>query len=123
MQFTERSNFSQVLRGVVTAILITLISVLLFSLVLSLTNLNENVIKPVNQFIKLLSVFFGCFISVRGEKGFIKGGLIGLISSILTVLLFSLLSGGINWFGVIIDIVCAFLMGAISGAISVNVRR
>ena len=122
MQSIKESFFSQVVRGVVTAILITLIGVLVFSFVLSVTNLSDGIIKPVNQFIKLLSVFFGCFLSVRGEKGFLKGGLIGLISTLLTVLIFALLTGGINFLSIIIDVICAIIMGAISGAIKVNVK-
>ena len=122
MQSIKESFFSQVVRGVVTAILITLIGVLVFSFVLSVTNLSDGIIKPVNQFIKLLSVFFGCFLSVRGEKGFLKGGLIGLISTLLTVLIFALLTGGINFLSIIIDVICAIIMGAISGAITVNVK-
>ena len=51
----------QIVRGVVTAVLITLVGVLVFAFVLSVTDLSDSVIKPVNQFIKLLSVFLVVF--------------------------------------------------------------
>ena len=123
MKLAERSLFSQIVRGVVSTVLITLIGVLLFSIVLNLADLSDGIIKPVNQIIKLVAVFLGCFLSVRGEKGFIKGGLIGLISTLLTAILFATLVGSINFLSVVIDLVCAFIMGAISGAITVNLKK
>ena len=67
--------FIQVVKGVITALVITLLGVLIFAFVLSVTSLSNQVIKPVNQFIKLLAVFFGCFLSVKEGKGFAKVGL------------------------------------------------
>ena len=118
------SFLGQIVRGVVTALLTTLVSVLVFAFILSVTNLSDGVIKPINQIIKVVSVFLGCFLSVREDKGFVKGGLIGLISAILTLLIFSLLAGGVNsWGSAIIDLVCGFIMGGLSGVISVNLPR
>lgn len=118
------SFLGQIVRGVVTALLTTLVSVLVFAFILSVTNLSDGVIKPINQIIKVVSVFLGCFLSVREDKGFVKGGLIGLISAILTLLIFSLLAGGVNsWGSAIIDLICGFIMGGLSGVISVNLPR
>ena len=116
--------FIQVVKGVITALVITLLGVLIFAFVLSVTSLSNQVIKPVNQFIKLLAVFFGCFLSVKDGKGFAKGGLIGLLSSILSVLIFGLIAGSFTSFlGVLIDVAFGFLMGGISGIISASVRK
>ena len=109
----------QIFRGVVTAVLITLVGVLVFAFVLSVTDLSDSVIKPVNQFIKLLSVFFGCFLSVGRERGLIKGGLIGLLSAVFSVLLFALISGSsISWITVLIDSLFGTAMGCVSGVIT-----
>ncbi len=116
--------FIQVVKGVITALVITLLGVLIFAFVLSVTSLSNQVIKPVNQFIKLLAVFFGCFLSVKEGKGFVKGGLIGLLSSILSILIFGLIAGSFTSFlGVLIDVAFGFLMGGISGIISASVRK
>ena len=123
MQFAEGTRLSQVVRGVIIAILITLLGVLLFAFLLSVTNLSDKVIKPVNQFIKLLSVFFACFLTIKEDKGFIKGGVIGIISSVLCLLIFALISGVFNFFTCLIDVICAFIMGGLSGVITVNVRK
>ena len=114
----------QVLKGVLTAVLITLACVLVFALLLDVTGMSENVIKPVNQFIKLISVFLGTVLFVKGEKGWLKGLLTGLFSSLLSALLFGLISGGAS-FGIsmLIDVLFGAAMGAISGVISVNLPR
>ena len=109
---------SQVVKGVVVSVLVTLVFVLVFAFILNVSNLSENIIKPVNQIIKLLSVFTGCFFAVRSDKFFAKGGLIGLLSAILSVLLFAIIAGGTSsLLAVGIDVICAFVIGGLSGVI------
>ncbi len=116
--------YKQVLRGVITAVLITLACVLIFALLLDVTGMSESVIRPVNQFIKVLSVFAGTVLFVKGEKGWLKGLLIGLISSLLSSLLFGLISGGASFgLSMLIDVLFGAAMGVISGVISVNLPR
>ena len=94
---------------------------LVFALVLSLTDLGDGVIRPVNQFIKLAAVFCGVVISVKGEKGFLKGLAIGLAATVLSFLVFGLIGGGLSFgWAILIDLVCGAVMGGLSGAISVN---
>lgn len=111
-------------KGVATAVIVTLIGVLLFALVVKFAVLNSGVIKAVNQFIKILSVFLGCAFSVRGKMGLIRGALIGVISTIITYLLFSLFAGTVS-FGIsfVIDLIFGLIIGAVSGVISVNVKK
>lgn len=112
--------FGQFIKGVITAVAVTLIAVLAFAFVLSLTSLSDGVIKPVNQFIKLVSVFCGAAVAVKGDKGFLKGAAIGTASSVLTFFVFGLIGGGLS-FGLnfFIDILCAAVMGGLSGAIAI----
>lgn len=123
MSSIDRKNFfTEVIKGVCTALVISLAGVMIFALVLDLTDAPDFLIRPVNQLIKVLSVFGGCVFAVRGEKGFLKGAVIGLASSTLSALLFGLIAGGISGLpGVLVDIVCGAVMGAVSGAISVNI--
>ena len=53
----RESFWGQIVRGVVTALITTLISVLVFAFILSVTNLGDGVIKPINQIIKLISPY------------------------------------------------------------------
>lgn len=115
--------FRQIIKGVITTVAITLVCVLVFAFVLSVTDLGDGIIKPVNQFIKLLSIFGGAMFSINGEKGFVKGLITGLISTVASFLIFGLIGGGLNFgLGLPIDFVCGGVMGGLSGAIAVNVK-
>ena len=114
----ENGFLLQTVKGIIIALLITLLSVLIFAFVLSVTNLTDKVIGPANQIIKLVSVFLGCVFSVRNDRYLIKGGLIGLFSALLSVLLFALLSSVIiSWISVFLDLVFGCLFGVISGMV------
>ncbi len=114
----------QIIKGIITGLTIALVGVLVFALVVSLASLSESVVKPVNQFIKLLAVFGGCAFSVKNEKGYLKGGIIGFAVTLLTFLIFGLIGGALGNFVVfLIDAVCGTVVGVLSGVISVNLPR
>ncbi len=122
----ERSNnfFSNLIKGVLTTIIITLLSVLIFAGVVKFAVLNSNVIKAVNQFIKIISIFLGTVFCVHGKMGLIKGLLIGLIATIITYLIFTLFGGEMALKGkLILDLIFTSIVGAISGIIAVNIRK
>ncbi|MBO4323667.1 MAG: TIGR04086 family membrane protein [Clostridia bacterium] len=118
--YEKREFIRQIIKGGAGALIVALVSVIIFALCLDLFGIGEGAIKPVNQVIKLLSVFVGCMFSIRGEKGFLKGLFIGLFASIFSALLFGLIAGGLSPAGVLIDALCGGIMGMISGAIVVN---
>lgn len=97
--------------------------VLLFSVVVKFTALSDTAIKTVNQFIKVIAVFIGCFFSVKGKMGAIKGGIAGVLGVFLIYLIFSLMSGAkIFTVQTLADFGLSLVVGAISGIISVNTR-
>ena len=113
-----------VLKGAFTALITTLIAVLIFACIINATSLSSGVIKAVNQFIKALSVFLGCMFCVKEDRGLIKGLFIGALFSLLTVLVFALITGGFNQTqSVIIDLVFLTVVGAICGIITVNIKK
>ena len=114
----------QIFKGVVIAVLITLVSVLIFAFVLSVANLPDKVIKPTNQFVKTLSVLFAVLFTAREGRFLIKGGLIGLLSAFFTVLLFALIASlGVTFLTVLLDLAFGFLTGLISGAITGKILK
>ena len=126
MHQAERNEkiISNVIRGTLSSLIAMLVAVLLFAVVVKFAYIDSSIIKTVNQFIKALSVFLGCFFSVRGGKGLIKGLLIGLISSALISLIFALFGGGINLgISFFIDLLFMSVIGLISGIIVVNVKK
>ncbi len=120
----KKDYVSQIFKGVVTAVLVTLIGVLLFAFILSFVDLSGAVIKPVNQFIKLSAVFLGCFFSIKDDGAVLKGGLIGLLSTVFCFLLFCLIAGAVtSWLGFLIDVVFGTVMGVLSGVITAIFSR
>ncbi len=113
-----------IVKGVLGAVIVALVGVLIFAFIIKVACLNGGVIKSVNQFIKILAVFLGCAFSVRGKGGLIKGALIGMISMAVVYLLFALFGSAITFgAGFIIDIIFGLIVGAISGIITVNVKK
>ena len=122
---SEREGFfSGIIKGGLTAIIITLVGVLIFAGIAKFTLFNNGVVKAVNQFIKILAIFLGCSFNIRGKNGLIRGGILALLSTVITYLLFSLFCGtsafNQNFF---LDLIFTMLIGAISGAITVNVKK
>jgi len=114
----------QIGKGVSTSIIITLISILIFAFVIQLFGMGGDILKPVNQFIKALSIFLGCFFSVRGKNGYLKGGIIGLIATVITYLLFSLFTGSIDLNAMLfVDLLLGIIVGVIAGVVTVNIKK
>lgn len=120
-----KSNFIiSVIKGTVIALTIVLLGILIFAGVIKLASLGEKVIKPVNQFIKVIAVFVGCFFSLKGSMGFLKGGLVGILTNVLCYLVFSLLGGSLNFgFSFFIDLIFCTSAGILSGIITVNLKK
>lgn len=121
---TDNKTFPCIFKGVAIAIIITLIGILIFAFIIKVAYLNSSVIKAVNQFIKVISIFLGCFMFIRQNKGIIKGGLIGCFSAVITYLIFAFMGGELNFgAGFILDVIFQVVIGIISGIIAVNVKK
>ena len=77
-----------------------------------------------NQFIKVLSVFLGCFCTIKDKGGLIKGALIGCACAVVTYLLFSLIGAEVS-FGTtfFVDLIFQVVIGVIFGILAVNFRK
>lgn len=129
MEKINESEFSQnlfrILKGSVTAIIITLILLLIFAMLLTYTSIGENVMKPVIIIISGVSILIGSSISTLKirKNGMINGGFVGLIY-ILSIYLISSITGtgfAINLYSAIMILV-SIIMGIIGGIIGVNLR-
>ena len=67
-----RTNVLQVLKAVFAAVLFSLVFVLIFTVIIQLFSLPLEVVKPVNQVFKIISIAAGGLIFIRGEKGLFK---------------------------------------------------
>ena len=112
------------IKGVIVALLFSIVAVLIFAAIISAFNLSSGVIKPVNVLIKIVSVSVGVFIAVRGDKGLLKGALLGVIITVLALTLFSIIGGESAFTSSIIwELLLGAAIGAISGIFSVNLKK
>ncbi|MGN1208563.1 MAG: TIGR04086 family membrane protein [Christensenellales bacterium] len=109
-----------ILKGAMNALIVSLLSILLFAFVIKLTSLNDGWIKPINQIIKILSILIGCIFAFKkdGERTLLKGAFIGVVYTILAFVLFSILNGKFEFslsliydvlFGALLGVICAII--------------
>ena len=122
----KKNVFLQILKGAFFAVSISLVCILIFALIIKFTNINEKWILPINQIIKVVSIFFGVKHSfgANRENGFLKGLVIGIIYTILAYLIFSILARQFSFtLNSLTDMLFGGLIGGISGIIAVNLKK
>lgn len=112
-----------IVKGVLFSLAFSLLASVVFAVVLRATSWGENVIYPVNQTLKAISIALGALVFVRGEKGWMKGGAVGLLYTALSYLAFSALGGdfSLSWL-IFLELFLALLIGAVSGMLAVNLK-
>ena len=107
-------NIKNIFKGVGISIIVTLIALLIFSVILTHTNVGENTIAPVVIVVTALSILCGSSISTKNIKknGMINGGLIGLVYLLILYMISSIL----NWrFSLNIQSLIMILVGTVFG--------
>lgn len=125
MEESGTKNLLNIIKGVIISIICTIIFLLIFSILLTYTNISETVRTPVIIIITATSIFIGSSIgNIKMKKnGLINGALIGGIY----LLSIYLMSGIINQnFSLsmqsLIIIVSGMICGMFGGIIGVNKR-
>lgn len=122
----KKSNYIYVLKGIIISVIISIISLLIYSLILANSNLQENTIFPVVITITSLSILIGSFISSINikNKGIINGGIVGGTYVIVMYILSSILSSNfsLNIFSFLM-IAIAILAGMFGGILGVNIKK
>lgn len=107
--------------SIIFAVMTAVVLALILSLLKGLFNFGDSVVKPINQVLKTMAIFFSALLFLRGEKGLIKGLITGLATALLTALIASAFSG--DFFkGLIFDLLLFSAIGAVSGVIAVNIK-
>lgn len=122
-QVKENNTITTIAKGIGISLLITVIALTIFSIILTYTNIEENVINPVIMIITAISILIGSSIENTKIKknGLINGGMIGGCY----ILIIYLISSILNWkfslnVNSIIMIVAAIIFGILGGIIGVN---
>lgn len=118
-----KSNLIRILKGSGIAILSTLILLIIYSAILTYTNINESTMKITIIAITAISILIGSFISSSNIKrnGLTNGALVGLIYIVTIYLLSSIVSQNFMLSVTsVVMIIASILAGAIGGIIAVN---
>ncbi len=112
-----------VVKAAALALALSLLFAIVFAVILRTVGWGENVVYPVNQILKLIATMVGAFAFIRGEKGWLKGGISGLVFSAFSYLAFSAIGGdfSLSWL-IVLELAITFLAGALSGALAVNLH-
>ena len=123
IQIKEENMIINVLKGAGISLLTTVILLIIFSLLLTYTNIQENVINPVIIMITAVSILIGSSIGIGKMKkdGLINGAIVGVVYMIVIYLISSIL----NWkfklnIQSIIMIGIGIAFGILGGIIGVN---
>lgn len=125
MKNTENSRLlPDVLKGSLVAVITLTFSILIFAGLITVSGLSDSVIKSVNQFIKVISLFCGCFFTFSSQKGYLKGLLTGILFTLISYLLFSMVGGKLS-FGTsfIIDLIFLSVVGTVLGVLTVSIKK
>ena len=122
----KRNDIITILKGSISAICFSLIAVLIFAFVIRTLGVNDSLIMPINQVIKIFSIFFGVAFGLKCNSmhGLVRGAIIGALYTIIAYLTFSILSASFSFgLGTVYDLIFGLIIGAICGVIYVNVHK
>lgn len=114
------------LSGVLVSVATTLVMILLFALLIRFFSIPDGVIFPINQLIKVISLFIGTLVfNKKIKKHGLKFGLmLGLLFFVVSYILFAILQGNISWtLANFFDLLLTSLMGGIVGLITVHLIK
>lgn len=117
------NNIKRVIKGSAFSIIITLIGLLIYSIILSYTNVAETTMPTIIIIITAISILIGSTISISNIKknGIVNGMLVGIIYISTIYLLSSIITGNfLLSTNSIIMIIASVLTGALGGIIGVN---
>ena len=119
----EEKEIISIIKGVGVSLLVTILLLLIFSAILTYTNLQENLINPVIIIITAISILIGSTIQINKIKknGILNGMFIGMIYMITIYFISSILNWKFNLnIQSLIMIFVGIIFGMIGGIIGVN---
>ncbi len=114
-----------ILKGTIISMLVTLIFLLIFSVVLTYTNLSEDIINPGIIVLTAISIIIGASISTikTKKRGIVNGGIIGIVYMLFLYLISSMVTSnfGLDLYSVIM-LVVGIMAGMLGGIVGVNMK-
>lgn len=121
----DKTFFMDIIRSTLIAVIISLVGVLALALTVKFSEIGDNVILPINQVIKILSILFGAIFGIKAkESGALKGLFIGLLYTLVSVFVFLILNKTLSGSSFnYVDFATGAAAGLISGIIAVNFKK
>ena len=113
-----------IVKGVAFAVAVSLLSAIVFAVLLRGGFLADRLIYPINQAVKSVALAVGVLLFIRGEKGLLKGVAVGLLFTAVSYLAFSAIGNdfSLSWL-ILAELALAVIIGGISGILAVNLTR
>ena len=125
-KINKNSNLYIVAKGFIISLILSIISILLYAIILVNSSIGENTIKPVIITITGISILMGSSISCLKIKknGIINGIIIGGLYFISLYILSSIAFCGFGFnISSIIIIIIGMILGGVGGIIGVNIGK
>lgn len=119
----NRSFVKSVLKGWIGAVLLTFMLMLILSLAMIKFELNDNIYSIIFPVITVVSLVIGAVLAARnnGEKGWLTGGIVGLLFFIFIFVFSSVINGSFAFdITQIYKLIGCFGVGTISGILGIN---
>ncbi|WP_353892628.1 TIGR04086 family membrane protein [Proteinivorax hydrogeniformans] len=108
--------------GLFSSIMISVVVLLLWSIIMSLTTVSDATIRVVVIITIIVSIFAGGFVSAKmtRQKGWIIGGFVGVIYLVILLFMGSAVSAPDLSLTAPINLIFGFIVGAIGGVMALN---
>lgn len=124
IQIEKTNNTAiKIVKGLAISFIVTLITIFIFSVLLTYTNISESIIPTVIIILTFVSILIGSIISMKktSKNGLINGAIIGGSYVVLLYLISSFLNTGFALNAYTIGMIIAgIISGIIGGIIAVN---
>lgn len=121
----NKKDFFEIFKGVIFSLIISVLTVIVFAIIVKFANLSSKTVEIVNIALKIISILVGTLLAVgSGRQGLFKGGIIGLLFVLVSYLVFSLINGSFSVNPLTaFDVIFCLVAGLLSGVFAVNVRK
>lgn len=114
------------LKGLITSLIITFAALLLLSVIITYTPLNEAFADTAVAVITYIAIAAGGFSAAKGTRG--RGWLTGIISALLYILIMWITSSAVRGNmhidgGSAVNMLISLLSGAFGGIVGINIRN
>ncbi|EOD00668.1 TIGR04086 family membrane protein [Caldisalinibacter kiritimatiensis] len=123
---SKKDNYALTLiKGVILSFIITLVSFIVFALILTYTNITESVIPTVDSIIMILSIAIGSiYVAFKVyKKGWLNGAIVGLAYIAILIAIRRLISGNVQYnVYLLVKVAISIITGVVGGMIGINIK-